>query len=187
MRTVEIEIEGASPYGAGKVFDEREPRANESHDEHEKRCWQQRLNVDGDGRGIIPPMAFARAIQNAAKSYGGKIKGKGNATWTKHFDAGILVVDPLVLDGVTRENVKGHWQFVPSSGISGDGKRVMKCFPVVHKWGGKITVFVLNDEITPEIFAKVVDAAFKLVGVGVFRPERRGYWGRAKVLKVEWK
>lgn len=185
MKLAEITIRGVSPYSAGKVFEDRERAAHESFDDHEKRCWRQRLSVDAEGRGIITPMAFAGAIQTAAKRYGGKIAGKGNATWTKHFEAGILITDPLVLD-VTRETVSGQWVFVPADGVHGSGKRVWKCFPVVQKWGGTIQVHILDEEITEEIFTKVVDAAFKLVGVGVFRPERRGYYGRAEVLGIKW-
>ena len=185
MRTATIKLEGVSPYSANHVLEDREKSPGESNDDHEKRCWKQRLNVDSSGRGIIPPMAFTQALQVAAKRYAGKIQGKGNATWTKHFEAGLYVVDPLVLP-VTREDVPGEWVFVPSDGVSGSGKRVMKCFPVVQKWGGSVDVHVLDDEITPEIFEKVAEAAFKLVGIGRFRPERRGYYGRAEVKSITW-
>lgn len=185
MPTAIIKIKGVSPYSAGKVFEDREKLPNESFDDMEKRCWKQRLNIDSEGRGVVPPMAFAGALQTAAKRYAGKIVGKGNATWTKHFEAGLLVTDPLVLP-VTRETVQGEWVFVPSDGIAGSGKRVMKCFPVVHQWGGEVTVHILDEEITPVIFAKVAEAAFKLVGVGRFRPEKRGFYGRAIVESIRW-
>lgn len=185
MRTATITIKGVSPYSAGKVFEDQEKAPGESHHDHEKRCWRQRLNVNAQGQGIIPPMAFVQALQTAAKRYAGKIQGKGNATWTKHFEAGLLVTDPMVL-GVTRESVAGEWVFVPSDGVAGSGKRVMKCFPVVSNWEGEITVHVLDDEITPDIFEKVAVQAFKLVGVGRFRPEKRGFYGRAEVVSVKW-
>jgi hypothetical protein len=185
MRTAIININGVSPYSASKVFENRVKNAGESFEDHENRCWRERLNVDSQGVGIIPPMAFAWALQVAAKRYAGKIVGKGNATWTKHFESGLLVVDALPL-GVTRADVQGEWLFVPSDGVRGSGKRVMKCFPIVHKWGGDVTVHVLDDEITPAIFAKVADVAFKLVGVGRFRPERCGFYGRAEVKSLKW-
>lgn len=185
MRTAFIKLKGVSPYSASKVLDDRENAPSETHDAHEKRCWNQRLNVDSNGLGIIPPMAFTGAIQTAAQRYAGKIKGKGNNTWTKHFEAGILIMEPLPLT-VTRETVQGEWLFVPSDGKRGGSTRVMKCFPIVHQWGGTVTVHVLDDEITKDIFAKVVEQAFKLVGVGRFRPERRGFYGRASVEGIKW-
>lgn len=185
MRTAIVRIRGASPYSASKVLEDREKAPGESDDDHEKRCWRQRLNVDSEGQGIIPPMAFARAIQKAAKDYGGKVVGKGNTTWTKYFEQGLMVNEPLRL-GVTRETVLSEWVFVPFDGVPGGGKRVMKCFPIVHKWGGNVEVNILDDEITPAVFEKVAKAAFTLVGVGRFRPEKRGYYGRAGVESIKW-
>lgn len=184
MRTVKIEIKGVSPYGSNKMFDS-EKASGESWRDFESRCWRQRLNSDADGNVIIPPMAFARAIQTAAARFAGKIKGKGNATWTKHFDAGILVTDPLTLP-IKVADVDSEWISVPSDGKPGGGSRVPKCFPVIRHWGGEFTVYVLDDEITAEIFNKVVDLAFKLVGIGRFRPERKGFYGRAEVVSIEW-
>lgn len=185
MRIATIKLSSAAPYSASKVFETTEKIAGENHDGFEQRCCRERLNIDQDGKGIIPSTAFAGAIQTAAKRYGGKVQGKGNATWTKHFEAGIMCLTPLAL-GVTRETVLLEKVFVPSDGIAGSGKRVWKWFPVVPKWGGTIEVHVLDDAITPDVFSRVVDAAFSLVGIGRFRPEKRGIYGRAKVESIKW-
>jgi hypothetical protein len=185
MRTAVITIKGVSPYSASKVLDDAKPGRGESHEDHEERTWRQRLNIDSAGVGIVPPMAFAKAIQKAAKDYCGKVKGEGNTTWTKYFEQGILVTDPLPLP-VTRENVQCERLFVPSDGVRGSGKRVWKCFPIVHQWGGSVTVYVLSDKITPTVFEAAADVAFKLVGIGRFRPEHGGFYGRGTVESIAW-
>jgi hypothetical protein len=184
MRTVKIKIKSASPYSGNRMLDDQKA-SGETWDDYEKRCWRQRLNVDGDGNVIIPPMAFARAIQTAAARFAGKIRGKGNATWTKHFDAGILVTDPLTLP-IKRDAVDCEWISVPADGKPGGSTRVQKCFPLIREWGGEFIVYVLDDEITQDIFNRVADLAFKLVGIGRFRPERKGFYGRAEVVSITW-
>lgn len=185
MRTCKITIEGVSPYSASKVFETTEKLKGEGFDAFEERCWRERLNVDSKGVGFIPAQAFIGAIHVAAKRFAGKIKGKGNATWSKFFEAGLLCITPLSL-GITRSDVLGERLFVPSDGMKGGGKRVFKTFPVIHKWGGTIAIHVLDDEIPADVFEETVRKAFSLVGVGRWRPERGGQYGRAEVKSFEW-
>lgn len=185
MRTCTIKLEGVSPYSASKVFETTEKLKGETFDAFEERCWRERLNVDESGVGVIPAQAFVGAIHVAAKRFGGKIKGKGNATWAKFFEAGLLCLTPLRL-GVTRKDVQGERLFVPSDGLKGGGKRVFKRFPVIHKWGGEITVHVLDDEIPADVFEEVARKAMALVGIGRWRPERGGQYGRAEIKAFTW-
>ena len=185
MRTASVTVESASPYTAGRVFTS-EKAAKESHDDFEKRVWAERLNVDDKGNGVIPGHAFMLSLCSAAKRYGGKIKGEGNSTWSKFFDSGILVLEPLLL-GVTRTTVECHRQHVPSDGMPGGTKRVWRNFPIVHKWGGVIDYHVLDDKITEEKFEELIKQAFTFIGVGTWRPEKRGLNGRAHVKAVAWK
>lgn len=184
-REARITLKGLSPYSAGKVFETRQKNDSETHDEFENRCWAERLNVDADGNGYIPGQAFSKSIQVAAKRFAGKIPGKGNATWSKFFESGIICLENFPL-GVTRETVASERLFVPSDGVAGSGKRVFKNFPVVHKWGGTIMIMILEDSITKKIFEQVCGKAFSMVGLGRWRPERGGLFGRAEIISIEW-
>ena len=53
--------------------------------------WRERLHVNSDGYVFIPPMAFKNCISEIAKYRSDKIPGKRNATYTKHFESGVLV------------------------------------------------------------------------------------------------
>lgn len=186
MRIATVKFKSLSPYSASHVI-ESEKAAKEAFDDFEKRIWRERLNVDEQGQGIIPGMAFKLMLDTAVKRFGGKIKGRGQATWTKFFEAGVLVMDPLQLVGVTRENVQSETLFVPSDGVKGSGKRVWKTFPIVKEWSGEVNYLVLDDTITQDIFERMVTQAFAFVGIGRFRPERGGFLGRAEVVKINWR
>jgi hypothetical protein len=187
-KAAHVTIQGTSPYSSSKVIDPQEfPKLpKEKPDDYELRSWQQRLHVDAQGTAFIPQMSFKMALDSAAKRFSPKIVGKGNATYTKFFEAGVMVFEPLLLPGVTRENVTAQRLFVPSDGVKGGGKRVWKIFPIVHKWGGIVTFNILDDTITKDIFETILQQAVSFIGIGRWRPERGGGNGRSKIIKIEW-
>jgi hypothetical protein len=130
-------------------------------------------------------MMFKNMLYDVAKFLGEKISGKGNKTWTKHFESGILVVDPAPL-GINVDDISSEKLFVPSDGIRGSGKRVWKHFPVIHTWETEITIFILDNTITREIFERYFEEAGKFIGLGFFRPGRGGTKGRFSVSKFDW-
>jgi len=190
IRIATIHMESASPYSACRPLPEDEAKRlkTETPDEHENRTWRKRLNVDAEGNGVIPVMAFVHALRRAAKTYGGKGPGGKMTTWTKHYLSGLLPgeIEGVQL-GVTRDSVVGTRLFVPSDGQAGSGKRVWKTFPIVRQWSGSVEIVVVDDLISAEHFAEMFDLAMKFVGVGRWRPENGGVNGRAKVVKVAWR
>ena len=125
-------------------------------------------------------MCFKNCLSECAQYLAIQIPGKGKTTYTKHFVAGILVTDPLVLP-VKLENVKGEWIHVPSDGHRGGTKRVMKCFPYVPAWEGEVLFYILDDTITKDVFRYHLDQAGKFIGIGRFRPRNNGFYGRFKI------
>jgi hypothetical protein len=73
-----------------------------------------------------------------------------------------------------------------ADGVRGSGKRVWRNFPRIDKWAGQVTFHVIADEITDEIFEETVTYAGVAVGVGRFRPERGGYFGRYNADHFQW-
>lgn len=184
MRTVITTLQSVSPYSQSRFY--QTPKLDkELAKDYEERTWRDRLHVTDDGRVMIPPMAFKNCLSEAAKFLGIQIPGKGKATYTKHFEAGILVIDALVLD-VKKKEVDGEWLFVPADGKRGSGKRVMKCFPVIPKWQGQVTWHVLDETITADVFERHLSEAGSFIGIGRFRPRNNGFYGRFKVLDCEW-
>jgi len=178
-------LESFSPYGQGK-YHSTDKESKELAKDYEARTWRERAHYDDKGDVFIPPMVFKNCLSEAAKYLKIQIPGEGKSTWTKHFEAGILVVDPLYI-GVTKDELEGEWLFVPSDGVRGGGKRVEKCFPVIKKWNGTVKFLILDEKITKEVFAHHLKSAGNFIGVGRFRPRNNGYYGRFKVNAIEWK
>lgn len=184
MKRAVIRVTGVSPYSQSRYI-QVPKKEKESAADYEERTWRERMHYDDSGHVIIPPMAFKNCLAEAAKFLSVQIPGKGKATYTKHFEAGLMVTEPLRLS-VKKAEVQGEWLFVPASGRRGDGKRVQKCFPVVHQWGGEVEFIIIDDTISREAFEYHAQQAGQLIGVGRFRPRNNGFYGRFKAEVVSF-
>lgn len=184
MKTVVATLESISPYSQSRHYDV--PRLErELGKDYEVRTWRHRMHVDNTGSVFIPPMAFKNALSESAKFMSIQVAGKGKATYTKHFEAGVLVTEPLKLN-IKPDDVPGEWLFVPSDGRRGGGSRVDKCFPIIHSWSGQVTFYILDELITEKPFHQHLEAAGKFIGIGRFRPRNNGFYGRFSVKSISW-
>lgn len=183
MKTAICELKALSPYNQSRQhFTAKEDK--ETPAQWEERTWKEKGHYDEKGNAFIPPMAFKSCISAAAAMLDMKIPGKGNSKYNKHFVAGIMVTDPLPL-GVRKENVQPQWISCDPQGRKG-GMGVMRGFPHYASWAGEVRVYVLDDTIPKEIFERVIREAGNFVGIGQFRPQKGGYFGRFEVVRIEW-
>lgn len=187
MKTAIAQLESVSPYSQSRHYsvDQVPKLQREIPKDYEARTWRQRMHVNDSGNIFIPPTAFKNCLSEAAKYMNIQIPGQGKATYTKHFESGVLVIEPLTLD-VKAADVPGEWLFVPADGKRGSGKRVEKCFPVIHEWAGAVQFLILDEIITQEVFARVLEGAGQFIGIGRFRPRNNGFYGRFAVKKIGW-
>lgn len=176
MQIHRFKLDSVSPYSQSRHYDVPKLEREIARD-YEARTWRNRLHTTIAGNVFIPPTAFKNALSDAAKYLSIQIPGKGKSTYTKHIEAGVMVIDALELP-VKSADVAGEWLFVPSDGIRGSGKRVDKCFPVIPSWSGAIDVHVLDEIVTGDVLQKVFETAGKLIGIGRFRPRNNGFYGR---------
>jgi hypothetical protein len=185
MKSAIVTIRGVSPYSQSKAHEE--PKLpKELHDDYEKRTWRSRMHVTPSGYVLLPASALANAIKEAAKYLSIPVPGAGKATFTKHFDAGVMVLDGIVLAAKATE-VPSDRLFVPSDGRPGGGKRVWKWFPRIDEWGGTFTALVVDDIIVQDVFKTVMTATGQIIGLGRFRPRNRGFYGRFEVESIVWR
>lgn len=184
MKTAVCELESISPYSQSKFY-ETEKLPKERADDYEARTWRDRLHVNQDGYVYIPPMAFKNCLSACAKYLSVPIPGKGKSLFTKHIEAGVLVTDSLILPE-KKDDVAGEWYFVPSDGRRGGGKRVKKCFPVIPHWKGTVSFFILDETVTEDVFRLHLEESGRFIGIGRFRPQNNGFYGRFQVNEIVW-
>lgn len=184
MKTCIARLKSASAYSQSRAHVTGKLE-KEGHDEFEKRTWREKCHVGDDGRIVIPGMGFKMALDRTAVFLGLKIPGRRNATYTKHFLAGVLVLDNCPID-IRKDDVEPEWLYVNSDGVRGSGKRVWRCFPLIREWQADCTFYIADETITKDIFEQHLSEAGKFVGIGRFRPERGGFKGRFSVEKTKW-
>lgn len=180
MKTYKATLVGYSPYSQGRHYtiDKLE---KELPDAYERRTWRNRMHVDEHGEVFIPPMAIKNCLSEAAKFLGIQVPGKKQNTYTKHFEAGVMVMDPVRL-GFKAASIEPEPLFVPASGKRGDGKRVTRLFPFIPPgWHGEVRIIVIDETITANVLKQHLVEAGNLIGIGRFRPRNNGYYGRFKV------
>lgn len=188
MKIAIAHIESTAPYSQGRHYDKEEaPELSdkEAKDAYEARTWRHRLHVTKEGFVEIPGTAFANALKEATKRLKLKVPGKGRVEFTKYFVAGVMCTKGIVLP-VKPEDVQCDRLFVPSDGTTGGGKRVFRHFPRIDQWSGEVMFYIFDDVITEDVFRQALESAGILVGIGRFRPERNGFYGRFTVKKIDW-
>lgn len=185
MKLAICKLKSVSPYSQSGVF--QTPKGDkETHEAAEKRRWQEKLHVNADGLVFIPPMALKFALATAARMLRIQIPGKGKSEYTKHFDRGVLCIEPVVL-GVKPDAFRQEWINANADGRRGSGRRVQRCFPTIDEWSATVEFLILDETVTQDVFERVISEAGRFVGVGMHRPENGGYKGRFEVVSVDWK
>lgn len=184
IHIAQVELEGVSPYSQSRYHDTPH-KEQESHEQYRDRTWREYMHYDENGQVFIPPMSIKNCLSLAAKRLGMKVVGRGAKTYAQFFASGILVTDSTML-GIKKDDVPGEKLFLPADGKAGSGSRVTKIYPRIDKWKGTAVVYVLDGIISEKIFTKHLDEAGKYIGLGRFRPERGGFYGRFKVNNLKW-
>jgi len=186
MKQAICKLSSASEYSQSRPY-QTEKLSKELPKDYEERTWKDRLHLDKKDPTmvIIPPMVFKNCLSECAKFRSIQIPGKGKATYTKHFEAGVQVTEPMHIN-IKAADVEGEWVFVPVTGRRGDGSRVYKKFPLILQWSGEITFYVMDETITEDVFREHLEEAGRFIGIGRFRPRNNGYYGRFNVDDIQW-
>jgi hypothetical protein len=180
-----VTLESISPYSQSK-YHQTAMNDGELHDAYEERTWRNKMSVGEGGNVIIQPMAFKRCLEAAAKYLSMRIQGQGKKTYTAKLTAGVMVVEPMDT-GVPAEDMEGEWFHVPSDGgRSAKSGRVLKCFPMIPHWTGVVEFIILDPIITEDVMRTHIECMGQFVGVGRFRPQNGGYYGRFKITDMQW-
>jgi len=184
MKFCDVYFTGLAPYSASRAHEEPRPEG-ESTEAWEERTWRSKAHTE-KGKVYIPPMAFKMAVDRAAKIGGKQIPGKGKATYTKFFESGVIVTDPVFI--ADEKDIGCERIYANSDGVRGSGKRVWRKFPRLDNWGGVVRFTIIAPEIiqAPAVFEEAARSSGVMVGVGRFRPERGGYFGRYDCTKFVW-
>jgi hypothetical protein len=184
MSIAKIQFQSLSPISFSR-YHNTDKLPKEAYDDYERRTWRNKLHVDENDQVLIGQFMIMNCLSEAAKFLSIKIPGRGQSTYTKHFEAGVALYQPMGL-GILKKDVQGQWMHVPSDGKRGGGKRVMKCFPVIPEWEGTCDILILDETITRPVLKEHLEGAGRYIGLGSLRPRNNGMFGRFRAEILEF-
>lgn len=190
METLKLKIEGASPLlmhnerGANplhplvlvhKSLTSKKKKTEEDHNEIMKSEWMISLYHDQDLGIYLPGVNLKATIVNGAK-----MNKLG-----MHVKRSVIVEEtylPLQYGGPSDlDELFADRRFVDVRGVVVMGKRLMRCRPVFRNWSVEATLVFDQSQITRQELLQCVDNASRMVGLGDYRPEKGGPFGRFTV------
>lgn len=176
MERYKARIQGITPLLMNKPeaygFDEQwiEKKASE---DWEKEALK-KLYVDSEGRIYQPATHLERALMEAGKKI--KVKGAGKATYSKLFGSMIEVVEFEILHLKPSYEIHKALVVVPST-----RGRIMRYRPIFKEWELEFHIS-FEEEIPQGAIKEALDIAGKYVGIGDWRPEKKGKFGKFQVV-----
>lgn len=136
-----------------------------------------KVYADEAGNLFIPgPNIFSCLI--AAGKFHKAGKSKVTTMKTSLIPAGITVIDLACLLGTKKFEVDSRSVVIPAT-----GGRIMCHRPRLDQWQTTFTLDLDESMFSPQFVRAIVDDAGKKVGLGDFRPDRKGPFGRFVVTK----
>lgn len=136
------------------------------------------LYKDAAGNPIIPSPNMFRCIIDAGKYFK---SGKSKITTQKtSLLPACLAISELMIPIVHREawTVDSRPVRIPST-----GGRILRFRPCFNDWSLSFTLEIDTDMLSTKLAREIIDAAGKRVGLGDFRPDCKGPFGKFVVAK----
>lgn len=131
------------------------------------------LYLDDDGNYCIPSIAFRSALLNGLK---GKKVGRSSAVSV--FQAAVFNVDEysVLVDPENDKPLREYCIDTRRAIVQRNG--VLRSRPKFEKWGCYVHLEVDLDITTPQQVEEALNIAGQVIGVGDFRIEKRGTFGK---------
>ena len=179
MARYTVEITGVTPLLMNKPeeygFDEKWVEKKASTD-WEKQAYR-KLYCDKDGNPYQPSTHIEQALIDAGKKL--QIKGQRKATYSKLFGSMITVEPEAIPHLVTKFEI--HKALVVMPATKG---RVVRFRPKFNDWKLRFSI-ISEDEIPGAVIKEALEIAGKFSGIGDWRPQKKGKFGKFQVTHFE--
>lgn len=179
MKAYETEITGVTPLLQNKPEDygfDTEWVEKKASNDYEKEALK-KVYVDSDGNIYQPSTHIERALIEAGKKV--RVKGSGKATYSKLF--GSMVTIPQM----DIPHLQPEWTVFKALVVIPSTKgRVMRYRPMFKEWKLQF-IIEFEDEIPADVVKQALEIAGSYVGIGDWRPEKKGKFGRFMVTSFQ--
>lgn len=175
---IHIKIEGISSYLMHRFSEVDEKARPKTGKKDYKSEAERALYKTEEGKYYIPSSQIHGCIINAGKYL--QIVGRGKATYAKLFGAFILITPAALL-------IDPQIYVIDERPVVIQKSRIIRYRPKWDKWSLEFNIEIMDPSIAPEVVSRALEQGGRYVGIGDFRPEKRGPFGRFIQTKFEIK
>ena len=171
MKKYKVEVKGVSPYlmhrfGVEGADTKTQKKVGKKDYKGEV---ENALYKSPDGEIYVPATQLKGSLMEAGKQM--RVVGKGKATYSKLFGA-VVIIEP---DTIPMSPQK--WE-IDERAVVIQRTRIIRYRPKFKDWSLKFNVVVMDDDISLEVVKEGLDIAGNYCGIGDFRPQKKGSYGR---------
>lgn len=163
---------------AHKVLTSKRKKTEEDQEAIARSEWEGGMYHDGSAP-YLPGMLLKAALRDGAKlSRGGKDVSR----------AVRVLEDKLPLEYNGPKSVESLWAdggYFDIRSVAVQRARLMRCRPIFREWSVEATIMFLPDQIERVDVLRYLENAGQLIGVGDFRPDKGGDFGRFSVEVIQ--
>ena len=176
-----VTIKGISPLLMNRPslleISDKAKRKMSGVDEEEKQFIEKQYRTD-KGELFTPDTHIKGALVEAGKNI--KVKGKGKATYSKIIGYAVIIEPSQIIHKI--QKIEKHVVLAVNPNTKG---RNPLCRPMLKEWKLDFELEFDGDEIPEEVLKEALDYAGKRVGIGDWRPAKKGTFGRFIVTNFE--
>ena len=178
MKNINISVEGISPLLMHRFpmaeVDAKSKAKNQKQTQDDVESY---LYKDTDGTIAQPAIHFISSMKKAGARY--QIPGQGKLTYKNLIGSGAVVITPEMIPHQQPEWVVDRRPVVIQRG------RIVRSRPRFEKWSLQFVMEFEEDDIPKSVLKEVLEYAGRRVGIGDFRPECGGPFGRFMIVKFK--
>lgn len=177
MRTIEVTIKGISP-----LLMHRFPAAGADMESMKRTGipdWkaEAELALYKDGDGLYQPAEhLERALAIAGGNY--KIPGRRGKTYSNLIGSTIDIMPDTIPHKIQKYEIDSRPVVVQRA-------RIVRYRPRLDEWELDFTLRLHDDQLPVAVMKEILDYAGLYVGIGDFRPAKKGKYGKFMVTKFE--
>ncbi|NCB09979.1 MAG: hypothetical protein EOM73_17715 [Bacteroidia bacterium] len=173
MKEIKIKITGTTPLICNRFTEDAQIAADDVNPEKEA---EKKLYIGKDGNPMLPQFNLLKAFINAGWFF--RIEGCKVTTRKKSLIPACVEIEGLEIPIRSKDGWEADTRAVR---IRSSGRRIFSHRPKFNDWELEFTVHFDEEIMNAELFRKIVDTAGKCIGLGDFRPERKGPFGKFTV------
>lgn len=180
MKKIKVEVTGISP-----LLQNRFKLDDENEKPKKRNIAAEEDDVEGclyrfpDGKIYQPALHFHASMKKAGTKF--KIKGRNKETYKTVMGCGMVQIEP---DAIIHKNQNWEVDIRAIVNRTTKGRRARKR-PVFKNWNLAFNIEYDEAEINFDTLKQILDYAGRYVGVGDFRPEKGGSFGRFMVTEFK--